>query len=270
MSDANRRPIEIVESIKDESANVRQAASDLTDRIARFRTYLSKLKGRVETEVYGRHPDSDQFEEATGSPVSLGIKLHHIGQEWELSFGVDQDPEIATEWRPLVEAPLKLKMAGIKLFPDLLLAIERSQKQLTSDITKASKEFDEFAESLGMEEDLNDLVMRQRRAPKSSGEDLKETWKAAIALLAESSPALPGLMQQGSLVRVDDGRAVVRYLAQHQSHVRLLERNGKKDLIRDALSKVLGQPVGVVFEIYDPAKPALPPRELGIGQKEGT
>ena len=62
-------------------------------------------------------------------------------------------------------------------------------------------------------------------------------------------PALSGLLQHGELVGIDDGRAVIRYAPQHETFVKLLERNGKKDLVRDALSKVMDQPVGVRFEI---------------------
>jgi DNA polymerase-3 subunit gamma/tau len=89
--------------------------------------------------------------------------------------------------------------------------------------------------------------------------DLSEKWKAMIALLAEQGPSLPGLLQSGQFIGIEDGRAVIRYGPQHETVVKLLERNGKKDLVRDALSRVMDQPVGIRFEISDAAVVVAPP-----------
>jgi DNA polymerase-3 subunit gamma/tau len=90
--------------------------------------------------------------------------------------------------------------------------------------------------------------------PVRSG-DLSEKWKAMISLLADQGPALGGLLQNGQFIGIEDGRAVIRYAPQHETFVKLLERNGKKDLVRDALSKVMDQPLGVRFEISDSVAP---------------
>jgi hypothetical protein len=50
-------------------------------------------------------------------------------------------------------------------------------------------------------------------------------------------------------VAIEDGRAVIRYGAQHETFVKMLERNGKKDLVRDAITRVLRQSIGVRFEV---------------------
>jgi hypothetical protein len=101
--------------------------------------------------------------------------------------------------------------------------------------------------------------------PVTAG-DLGEKWKAMIALLADHGPSLHGLLQQGQFIGITDGRAVIRYAAQHETFVKLLERNGKKDLVRNALSKVLDQPVGVKFEIAEGQSPVphpiAPPRAV--------
>ena len=89
--------------------------------------------------------------------------------------------------------------------------------------------------------------------------DLSDQWKAMISLLAQQGPALPGLLQHGQFIGVEDGRAVIRYAPQHETFVKLLERNGKKDLVRDALSKVMDQPVGIRFEISDATVQPPPP-----------
>jgi hypothetical protein len=61
------------------------------------------------------------------------------------------------------------------------------------------------------------------------------------------------VLQQGRFVGIDDGRAVIRYTREHETFVRMFEKNGKKDQIREALSQVLNQSVGVVFEVVDEA-----------------
>jgi DNA polymerase-3 subunit gamma/tau len=79
--------------------------------------------------------------------------------------------------------------------------------------------------------------------------DLTAKWSAVLALLNTHGPALNGLLVHGQFIAVEDGQAVVRYGKQHETFVKLLERNGKKDLVRDALSQVLEHPVGVRFEV---------------------
>ena len=85
---------------------------------------------------------------------------------------------------------------------------------------------------------------------------LPAKWKTLLALIAKTGPALSGLLTHGQLVAVEDGRAVIRYSKQHETFVKMLERNGKKDVLRDALSQVLEQPVGVRFEVDDAVVPA--------------
>jgi DNA polymerase-3 subunit gamma/tau len=82
-----------------------------------------------------------------------------------------------------------------------------------------------------------------------SPHDLPGVWKALLALLAEHGPGLHSLLSHGRLVALDDGRAVIRYGAQHETLVKMLDRNGKKELVRDAITRVLKQSIGVKFEV---------------------
>jgi DNA polymerase-3 subunit gamma/tau len=87
--------------------------------------------------------------------------------------------------------------------------------------------------------------------------NLPAVWQAAITILAAQGPVLPSLLTPGKLVSIEDGRAVVRYAPQHDTFVKMLERNGKKDLVRDTLSNLLRESVGVKFEVDpDAAEPA--------------
>jgi len=125
----------------------------------------------------------------------------------------------------------------------------------------------------GPRESLATLMARQKAAGNSAPAQKPETsnvepvnvgnlpaaWKAMLGLLAEQGPALSGLLMHGELARVSEGFAVIRYAKQHETFVKMLERNNKKDVVRDALSKVLDQQVGVRFELTDANVTPTPP-----------
>jgi DNA polymerase-3 subunit gamma/tau len=96
-----------------------------------------------------------------------------------------------------------------------------------------------------------------------SARDLPRVWQLLLTEIAQHGPMLQSIVAPGRLVAVDGGTAVVRYGAGDATFVKMLERNGKKDLVRDALTKVLNEPVGLRFEIDAAAEaaatPAAPP-----------
>ena len=138
---------EVVASIEDHAVGVRNAADEMTKRIEEFQGYLGTLRGRVDTTHFGTHPDSDGPE----YELELAIRLHRQQKAWLLSWSnyhPDYHEEHPMEWQPLKEAPLKIKIAAIRMFPDLLEAIEKSQIRLAREIEKATTEFDAFTETL--------------------------------------------------------------------------------------------------------------------------
>lgn len=82
-----------------------------------------------------------------------------------------------------------------------------------------------------------------------SPDDLPAVWKAFLEVLAEHGPGLHSLLGHGRLVGIEDGRAVIRYGAQHETFVKMLDRNGKKEIVREAIARVLQQSIGVRFEV---------------------
>ncbi len=74
-------------------------------------------------------------------------------------------------------------------------------------------------------------------------------WQAVLSLLGTKGPSLPSLLANGQFVGIEDGRAVIRYGAQHGFFIRQLERNGKKEIVRDALAQVMKQTIGIKLEI---------------------
>jgi DNA polymerase-3 subunit gamma/tau len=80
-------------------------------------------------------------------------------------------------------------------------------------------------------------------------QDLPRVWQSMLDLLSARGPMLLSLVQPGQLTAIEDDLAVVRYEPRHETFVKMLERNGKKDLVRDALAQVTGRSLGLKFEI---------------------
>jgi DNA polymerase-3 subunit gamma/tau len=80
-------------------------------------------------------------------------------------------------------------------------------------------------------------------------QDLPRVWQSMLDLLSARGPMLLSLVQPGQLTAIKDDLAVVRYEPRHETFVKMLERNGKKDLVRDALAQVTGRSLGLKFEI---------------------
>jgi hypothetical protein len=140
-----RPPIEILQSIDQKATKVRDAAAILTKRIEQFENYLSNLNGRVEAFTVGNYPGAPEDR-------ALGLGLERSGKSWVITYhiidySVPPEPD-EPDWQPLKEASLKIKVAAIQLFPDLLEAIEKSQEQLVGEIEKAVAQYDAFALTL--------------------------------------------------------------------------------------------------------------------------
>jgi hypothetical protein len=145
---STRPPVhEVLESISEKVAGVREAASGLNARIKEFEEVLSKLPGRTEAYFHGNHPDQHL---TNACALSLLLGFEHKGKGWQLTCGtyndmVNDDPENPVEMKPLIDAPLKFKIAAIQMFPDLLMAIEIEHEKLTKEINAANAEYDAFA-----------------------------------------------------------------------------------------------------------------------------
>jgi hypothetical protein len=88
--------------------------------------------------------------------------------------------------------------------------------------------------------------------------NLPAVWQTMLGLLSSHGTMLHSLISQGRLIGIVEGRVVLRFGHQHETFIRMWEKNGKRELICDAASKVLNQNVGVKFEIDDAAAPVAP------------
>jgi hypothetical protein len=96
-------------------------------------------------------------------------------------------------------------------------------------------------------------------------QDVKGIWKSLLDLVSTTHGAmLHSLLAGGVFGGIEDGSAVIRYSKKNDTFAKLLERNGKKDLVRDSLTKVLGRPIGLRLVIDEtltepePVRPAAP------------
>jgi DNA polymerase-3 subunit gamma/tau len=108
---------------------------------------------------------------------------------------------------------------------------------------------------------LKELLAAQEQATPPSPEeppniepvntqDLPQVWQQLLNLLAERGPALHSLVSQGKLVAIKDGQAIIHYAQEHETFVKLLDKsNTKRDVVREALTKVVGSPLGVSFKV---------------------
>jgi DNA polymerase-3 subunit gamma/tau len=88
--------------------------------------------------------------------------------------------------------------------------------------------------------------------------DLAGVWNRLLKALETKGPSVVGLLGSAKFLGVQDGHAVLQYPQDQETVVRLLERNGKKETIRDVLSGLLSQNIGLKFE-FDTAVAEPPP-----------
>ncbi|HVW36240.1 MAG TPA: hypothetical protein VHB99_03005 [Pirellulales bacterium] len=95
-------------------------------------------------------------------------------------------------------------------------------------------------------------------------EEFADRWAAVLGELKQASPLVHGVLSQGRLVGVEDSVAVVEINAQLETHIRGFEKNGKKDVIRQAIADSFGAGIGVAFRVTEaniPAKAASGPTD---------
>jgi hypothetical protein len=93
-------------------------------------------------------------------------------------------------------------------------------------------------------------------------DDLRQLWQRWLNALHQQGPSLPPLLEGARLEGIEEGRAILKFSHEDAPRARLLERNGKKEALVQALSEAHGQPLGLKIEIEpksdapQPARPA--------------
>ncbi len=116
------------------NAELKEIATQLSERILRFETWLNTLPSKTATEVAD---DSHQFR----------IRLARKNNRWRV-----ETPDLTAEdsdatWIGLSEAPLALKIKAVKLFGYLIEVCNGKQAKLVEETRQANSEFDKLAEA---------------------------------------------------------------------------------------------------------------------------
>jgi DNA polymerase-3 subunit gamma/tau len=89
--------------------------------------------------------------------------------------------------------------------------------------------------------------------------DLDELRDKLLSALAHKGPSLAALLKDATLVGIENDQAILRYAHDQEPLVKMLDRNGKKETIRDVLSALIGKAVSLKFELAAaPPEPAAP------------
>jgi len=102
--------------------------------------------------------------------------------------------------------------------------------------------------------------------------DVAGVWKSLLDHVSATHGAmLHSLLAGGTFAGIADNLAVIKYSKKNEFFTRQLERNGKKDLVRDGLAKILGRPVALKLVIDEtigdaeqvrPAAASAPPQPV--------
>jgi DNA polymerase-3 subunit gamma/tau len=99
-------------------------------------------------------------------------------------------------------------------------------------------------------------VLEHPNIEPAASQDLSTVWSRLLGALEARSHSLPPLLDGATLVGIEHGQATLRFAADHAPMVRMLDRNGKKEIIRDVLSEVLNESVGIRVELSTENAPA--------------
>jgi hypothetical protein len=85
-------------------------------------------------------------------------------------------------------------------------------------------------------------------------DNLPEVWQKLLDVLNAKSAGLPPLLASAQLVGIEENQAIIRFPHRDAFSARTLDRNGKKDIVLDALCTVVGQTVGLKIDLAPPVE----------------
>ncbi len=97
--------------------------------------------------------------------------------------------------------------------------------------------------------------------------DLPAVWQTMLNVLSSKGAGFLPLVEDASLVSIDDDVAVLQYPHDRDTIVRMLDRNGKRDVIRDALSGILHKSIGLKIELAPAPVPAAEESDAPVANK---
>jgi hypothetical protein len=97
--------------------------------------------------------------------------------------------------------------------------------------------------------------------------DLPSVWRAALRRLNEHGLSLQAMLSHARFREIVDDCAVLEYSSHYETFAKRLDQNGKKDLVRQELSRLLDRPVGLRVEVVQgeaPPKIESPSQSPGV------
>jgi len=79
--------------------------------------------------------------------------------------------------------------------------------------------------------------------------DVKAVWSRVLESMRRHGVGVYSLLIHGQLAGIEDDQAVIRYGPEHETFTKMLTRNGKREMVIEAFTRVLGKAIGVRFEV---------------------
>jgi hypothetical protein len=127
------------------SERYHELANLVSGQIVEFDAWLAGLPGKLEVEACTDNPNYDPD---YNSDRYLVVGIKRFTKEWGLAFVTAKesqhpdftydDPE-PNEWKPLRDAPLRLKAEAVRLLPQLVEMFLREQKSLIEAMEPANR-----------------------------------------------------------------------------------------------------------------------------------
>jgi DNA polymerase III gamma/tau subunit len=152
-------------------------------------------------------------------------------------------------------APASIPMAAASRAADPGIVIQVDEEESDDDLPRPGKVWEgpSLAEALKQQAALSNTASASPGPDLSNIEpiptDLATKWNELLQRL-QSSPGVHGVFSQATLVGLDgNNNAIISLSSKLETFVRGFERNGKKELVRAAISETFGEGIGYKFQI---------------------
>jgi DNA polymerase-3 subunit gamma/tau len=221
-------------------------------------------------ELIGRVNGAPLPARSTSTAAPLQKKKPELGEVVGGQLSVVRENTTATTDAPVQPAAAGTASAGPSFTP------VASSDDEDDDLPRPGKVWDNSGPSLAELLKQRSGAAPSPTAPVASNVepiragDLDELRDKLLSALAQKGPSLPALLKDAALVGIENDQAVLRYAHDQEPLVKMLDRNGKKETIRDVLSALIGKAVSLKFELAEappepaattPAPTAAPPRK---------
>jgi DNA polymerase-3 subunit gamma/tau len=143
---------------------------------------------------------------------------------------------------------------------------QQAQPADDDDLPRPGKVWDNSGPSLSELLKQSEVSAPQTNVEPVDAANLDQVFRRLREAVVKHGPGIDAFLSGGKLVAIEDGKALIRYPHELAGSARMLDRNGKKEIVQQELSGLLGQNIGVRFEVDEQvtgsSDPAPPVRRL--------